>query len=200
MNGAAFEPDLALWDAWPPAEVAERLAGVGAPWCVAAGWAIDLFLGEQRRPHDDLEIAVPRHSFPQVSAALASYELFVPAGDGLLRPYADDAESHQTWVREPVTGLWRLDVFREPAEGDTWICRRDPSIRLLYAELVERTRDGIPYCRPEIVLLFKAKHVRPKDEDDLAAVLPRLTRPRRDLLAGLLARVHPGHAWLGRLA
>ncbi|MGH3130634.1 MAG: hypothetical protein ACRDNX_07440 [Gaiellaceae bacterium] len=52
----------------------------------------------------------------------------------------------------PATGLWRLDVFREPSDGDTWICRRDERIRLPYGEVIERTEDGIPYARPEIVL------------------------------------------------
>jgi hypothetical protein len=37
MDG--FVPDLAAWDAWTPAEIARRLAGVQAPWYVAAGWA-----------------------------------------------------------------------------------------------------------------------------------------------------------------
>lgn len=31
--------------AWTPAEVTRRLAGVRAPWYVAAGWALDLFRG-----------------------------------------------------------------------------------------------------------------------------------------------------------
>ncbi|MER7673160.1 hypothetical protein ABTY61_32525 [Kitasatospora sp. NPDC096128] len=30
----------ARWaDAWRPEQAAERLDGLGAPWCVAAGWA-----------------------------------------------------------------------------------------------------------------------------------------------------------------
>jgi len=36
---------------------------------------------------------------------------------------------HQTWVREPGTNVYRLDIFREPHSGDTWICRRDATIR-----------------------------------------------------------------------
>ena len=105
----AFEPNLALWDAWRPDEVAERLAGVQTPWYVAAGWAIDLFLGGAYREHDDLEIAVPRDRFSEIEEALDAFELFavgVPeqgfvtpleeAGDGL-------DKSHQTWVREPET-------------------------------------------------------------------------------------------------
>jgi len=51
-----------------------------------------------------------------------------------------------------------------------------------------------------VVLLFKAKHSRPKDEADLAAVLPHLSRERRQLLADWIAQVHPGHFWLPDLA
>ena len=67
-------------------------------------------------------------------------------------------DTHQTWIREPASGAWRFDVFREPSDGDTWICRREPAIRMPYGWLIEWTDDGIPYGRPEVVLLFKAKH------------------------------------------
>ncbi|HEU0113240.1 MAG TPA: hypothetical protein VFQ80_01105 [Thermomicrobiales bacterium] len=43
-----FDPDAAAWDAWRPDEIGRLLAGVQAPWRVAGGWALDLFLGEQR--------------------------------------------------------------------------------------------------------------------------------------------------------
>ena len=55
--------------------------------------------------------------------------------------------------------------------------------------------------RPEIILLYKAKHAhRTRDQDDFAAVLPLLGPDRRAWLAGSLEIVHPGHAWLGDLA
>ena len=208
VAAGAFEPDLALWDAWRPEQVAERLAGVRAPWYVAAGWAIDLFLGEERREHEDLEIAVPRVRFPEIAERLSGSELYVPESELtdrlLVWPLAQvpgelDAR-HQTWVREPGSGQWRLDVFREPSDGGVWICRRDERIRLPYADVIERTDDGIPYLQPELVLLFKAKRAeRPKDEDDFAAVLPSLGQARRGRLADALQLVHPGHPWLERL-
>jgi hypothetical protein len=37
---------------------------------VAAGWAIDLFIGHESRTHDDLEIVVARASFAAARAAL----------------------------------------------------------------------------------------------------------------------------------
>jgi hypothetical protein len=39
--------DDPLWEPWQPAQLAAMLAGVTAPWHVAAGWALDLFRGEQ---------------------------------------------------------------------------------------------------------------------------------------------------------
>jgi hypothetical protein len=51
----AIDPDVGKWDAWRPEEAAYLLERVEAPWYVAGGWAIDLFLGGQRREHEDLE-------------------------------------------------------------------------------------------------------------------------------------------------
>jgi hypothetical protein len=110
------------------------------------------------------------------------------------------AAVHQTWLRDPATGNYLLDVFREPHDGDTWICRRDQTIRLPYRDIVHHTHDGIPYLAPELVLLFKAKHVRQKDQADFDATVPHMTPVQREALAGLLARVHPGHPWLADLS
>jgi hypothetical protein len=77
-----------------------------------------------------------------------------------------------------------------------WVCRRDPSLRRPVADAIEHTRDGIPYLAPEIVLLFKAKHVREKDQADLARALPLLEPERRRWLAAALRTVHPDHAWI----
>jgi hypothetical protein len=49
---------------------------------------------------------------------------------------------------------------------------------------------------PELVLLFKAKAARPKDQADFDGTVPQLTAAQRATLAELLARVHPGHPWL----
>jgi Aminoglycoside-2''-adenylyltransferase len=185
------------WDPWSPLEVTERLAEVDIRWCVAAGWALDLYRGRITREHEDLEIAVPAGSFGVVRDALAGFEFDV-VGSGHVWPLDSPAFAvmHQTWVREPVTGIYRLDVFREPHDADIWICRRDEGIRLPYGQVIETTADGVPFMAPEIVLLFKAKHSRPKDEADFAGALDLLGGARRAWLADALARVHPGHRWL----
>jgi len=188
-----------LWAAWAPAEVSERLSGLTAPWYVAAGWALDLFLGSEGRRHGDVEIGVPSARFGEVVEALPGFEWDV-AGDGRIWPYPEAAaDHHQTWLRDPATGLYRLDVFRETQRDGRWVCRRSASITLPYDELILHTEKAIPYAAPEVALLFKAKALRQKDESDFARVLPRLDRSRRSRLHAWLSTVHPGHPWLDRL-
>ncbi|GAA1953015.1 nucleotidyltransferase domain-containing protein [Kitasatospora viridis] len=187
--------------AWQPEQAALRLRGVEAPWCVAAGWALDLFRGARTRPHGDLEIAVPAALFPRIRERFPEYE-FDAIGSGRVwtgTAAPAMAATHQTWLRDPGTGDYLLDVFREPHQGDTWICRRDPAIRAPYESVIERTADGIPYLAPEVVLLFKAKSARPKDRADFAGTLPLLGPERRARLSGWLEQVHPGHPWLTEL-
>ena len=195
--------DDADWRPWRPEEAAHRLEHLGAPWYVAAGWAVDLFVGHERRDHEDLEIAVPDDAFARVRARLAELE-FYAAGDGEVSLLSESperlVETHQTWGLDRESLDWRIDVFREPSAGGEWVCRRDGRLRLPYAELIEHTADGIPYVRPEVALLFKAKAAREKDEADLDDALALLPPSRRTLLRDWIALVHPGHAWLERIS
>jgi hypothetical protein len=186
---------------WTPEEVARRLAGVAAPWCVAAGWALDLFRGEQTRAHGDIEIAVPASDFGEVRDRFPGY-VFDGVGDRRIWEAATPevlAVTHQTWLRDPATGDYLLDVFREPHDGPLWICRHDETIRLPYSDIILHSADGVPYLTPELVLLFKAKHARPKDQADFESIVPHLSSAQRSTLAELIGRVYPDHRWLAQL-
>ncbi|MEV6716660.1 hypothetical protein AB0M48_32025 [Lentzea sp. NPDC051208] len=65
--------------------------------------------------------------------------------------------------------------------------------------VIERTADRIPFLAPELVLLFKAKEVRPKDQQDFDGVLPCSDRSGVVRCRKWLAQVHPGHSWLSAL-
>jgi hypothetical protein len=203
LSPAKIEALGAKWSScWTPGQIAQHLAGIAAPWCVAAGWALDLFRGAQTREHGDIEIAIPAASFPEVRDRFPGYA-FDAVGSGRIWESAAPgvlAATHQTWLRDPATGNYLLDVFREPHDGQTWICRHDETIRLPYSEIIRHTPDGIPYLVPELVLLFKAKHARPKDQADFDGTIPRMTPAQRATLADLLARAHPAHRWLANLA
>jgi hypothetical protein len=70
---------------------------------------------------------------------------------------------------------------------------------LPYEQVITRTAAGIPFVRPEIALLFKAKALRAKDDADFAAVLPRLDAPARAWLTRALSDLHPRHPWIAQL-
>src|SRR5207248_11189476 len=99
-------------------------------------------------------VAVPAHRLDKFVAALQGLEVFVvgtPA-DGLLTRLEDARpalpETHQTWVRERENGLWRIDLFREPSDDETWVCRRDERIRLPFAEAICALRTAFPTAVP----------------------------------------------------
>lgn len=195
-------PPLEAWRAWTPQEAAERLGGFSRPWWVAGGWAIDLWLGEQTRPHGDLEIAILRPDFDLIRRRLAPLPMY-SVGDGEVRRLADGAtpppDKHQNWVLDEAAGAWRMDIFLEPGDERTWVFRRQAEITAERVAVTGRTADGIPYLRPEAVLLFKAKARRPKDEADFAGCLPRLGDEARAWLARALRLAHPGHPWIEAL-
>jgi len=190
-------PDQDLWEPWRPEEAAARLAGCPVPWAVAGGWAIDLHLGRQTREHEDLEIAIPRADLERYLPYLRGLDLY-SVGDGRILPLAggEPPPYHQLWASD---GVWRLDTFLEPGDGQTWISHRDERVRLPMDLAVRRDASGTPYLAPETVLFAKAKHARPKDESDLTNALPSLDAASRRWLVDALELAHPGHAWLGRL-
>jgi hypothetical protein len=138
-----------------------------------------------------------------VRARLAGFALHV-VGDGEVRALADGesppGDRHQNWVLEPRANAWRMDVMLEPGDADTWIFRRDERIRAPRAQLIARTREGVPYLAPQAALLFKAKRSSEKDEADFAAAAPLLSPAARAWLRDALALVHPGHPWGAALA
>ena len=98
---AGAPSDLAAWEAWSPEEATCALRDVRAPWHVAGGWALDLFLGRVTRAHGDLEVGVRGDRFPEVAAALdrAGLDLSVVGGDHawpLGDPRADPASPRTT--------------------------------------------------------------------------------------------------------
>lgn len=196
-------PDLEAWSgAWTPQEAAAHLEGVGVPWCVVGGWAIDLFLGRQTREHEDLEIAVLRDDFATVRDHLSAFRFHVVGpGEGRVLAAGDSppADRFQNWLEDEAAGLWRMDVMLEKGDREMWAFRRDDSITAPRADMIG-VRDGVRFLQPHGQLLYKAKLMRPKDEADFAACVPHMTADARAWLSQALARAHPGHDWIAKLA
>lgn len=192
----------------PPLRSPELAAAVGAmrrypaAWCIAGGWALDLFLGRRTRAHTDVDVAVLRRDQIAVREHFRGWEMLKVA-DGALVPWAEGewlaAPIHEVHARRTEIDPRAVELLLDEAEGDEWLFRRDPAVRLPLGRAILRDPDGIPHLAPEIVLLYKAKAPREHDQHDFAAALPMLGAERRAWLRRALAAAHPAHPWIARL-
>jgi hypothetical protein len=188
-----------VWAALDLDAVVALLRDCPARWWIAGGHALELFLGRKIREHEDVDVLVLRSEQRLVQQHLRDWDLRVARG-GRLREWRAgerlELPDHAVWARLDPNGPWQLElVFGEDTAG-AWHYRRDPSISVPLDELGRISGGGVPYVRPELILLFKAKSPRERDEADLEAVLPALDEPARARLAAWLPA---GHPWLGRL-
>jgi aminoglycoside-2''-adenylyltransferase len=186
------------WDAFTPAQAKSLFDAIGIRWWIAGGHAVEAFTGLHRE-HEDIDVSIFRRDVPALRVALRGRLHMWSAGTGGLRPVDDRfpepaVDADQVWLREHALSPWRADVVLNPDDEGRWVSRRDRSFSAPLDD-VTWERDGIRYLRPEIVLAFKAKLARPKDERDFAATLPLLDGPARAWLADYLARKEPEHAW-----
>jgi GNAT superfamily N-acetyltransferase len=203
MTRSMSAPPIDAWTPWHPRDIAHRLARVDRPWHVAGGWALELWRADHDlgplRDHEDVEIAIPRAAYPSFAAALAGLDLYAVHAGAVwpLRAALPKSHVRQVWVA--ADGRYRADLFLEAGGDRTWIFRRDDRIRRPLARVVARTLDGLPYLRPEAVLLYKAGAARPKDEADFAAVAPDLDADSAHWLVDALSVAYPGHPWIATL-
>lgn len=71
-------------------EIIGRLDAAGVRWWVHGGWGMDALLGKETRPHDDLDLAVPRADIDRRDAQLLAerFGLRAPSGPwpGIIHP------------------------------------------------------------------------------------------------------------------
>ena len=195
-----------IWDPMPVEEAAGLMSGVGVPWWIAGGWAIDLFLGRQTRPHADTDILIRRDDQLAVQDHLMNKRLTLyktqqpglkpwPRGEFLEEPVND------VWCRWSPETPWVLQLMLLCTEGDQWVFKRDPEIRGSLEGLGRQTPSGIPYLCPHIQLLYKARRgTNAKDQSDFdLAVLQMQPEERAWLLSHLERRFGNGHPWIGLL-
>lgn len=208
-NGMVHETNqFGRWQPWSPEEVARFFSALTVPWWIAGGWGLDLFLGEQTREHEDIDVQILRRDQQEVRTLLGEWDVqgANPGGLPSAWPFQEwktgqilSPSIHDIWCRPHKTAPWAIQLIVGDTIDDQWLFRRNPRIRRPLATVGHRTPDGIPYLAPELQLLYKAKAPRRKDEADFTRVLPALDAQSRQWLAQSLALIHPGHVWLAEL-
>lgn len=177
------------------------MRGYAAPWAIAGGWAIDLALGSVSRVHADVDLAVFRDDQRVLREHLAEWR-WEYVDDGVLVPWGKDQ-----WLALPVHELYatsaggsRIEILLNERDGDDWLFRRDPRVRLPLVRAIVTSASGLPAFAPEVALLYKSKDPRATDEADFAAAVPRLDASARQWLRDALGECYGEHPWSAALA
>ncbi len=190
------------WDPLTIDEIVARFASVDAPWWIAGGVAIDLFLGWQTRHHDDIDLEMFRDDRDVLFDVFVGWDLHT-VRDGGLTPWIEGDPIHSdafaVWARPHMGAPWAVEVLLAAGDIDEWRFRRDPSITMPGDRLIRTTNGGVPFCTPEVQLLYKAKRARPKDDVDLTRCLHRMERDQTTWLRDALARLDAAHPWVAVL-
>ncbi len=190
------------WRDSNPVDASRLLERAGVPWWIAGGWALDLHCGHSTREHADLDVGCFRTDLPGLRAELGGWVCYAAYHGTLTRIEAGAAppgEVNSVWCRPETSKRWWLEVLLDERDGQDWVFRRSPKIRRLASDITLTSADGIPYLRPELQLLYKAKATRPRDEDDFRLILPMLDEASRHWLHESLGKCEPEHDWLKRL-
>jgi hypothetical protein len=190
------------WKPLTPNGVKRLMDGAGIRWWIIGGWAIEAFTGIARE-HEDIDVSFFGDDLGRLIDHLGPTHCIWSNRDGTLRPLKtpdDNLEgARQMWVRRDGSSPWVMDLAMNPHEGETWISVRDEKVRMPIDEATF-TKSGVSYLRPEIVMWMKARVARPKDDADLARIIPLLDVDTRSWLRERIRTKHPTHRWLKLLA
>ena len=89
-----------------------------------------------------------------------------------------------------------LEILLNEHDRGRWLFRCDPTITRPAKLIAARSADGVPFLRPEIVLLYKSRDAGPNDHSDFERAAPLLDLDSRAWLGAALRRHVPGHRWL----
>ncbi|ANE44131.1 nucleotidyltransferase domain-containing protein [Deinococcus puniceus] len=194
----------------PALFAAQTLAPLNLPWMLAGGWALDAWHGTVTRPHEDVDVTVPRHRQDEVRDALAAAGWRLDACRGgayhawtapIVAPDFQVHARHRGLPHAQLLDVMLTDV--NDAGDELWLYRRDPRVTLPMGQARLVGAHGLPHLAPEAVLLFKSRTAgrdpRGKDQRDFARTLPTLKAEARAWLEDALRLTSPGHEWLAML-
>ncbi|SMB97026.1 nucleotidyltransferase domain-containing protein [Deinococcus hopiensis] len=186
---------------------AQVLAPLDFPWMFAGGVALDLHVGAVTRPHEDLDVVVPRDRQAELQQHLQrlGWRLDVPV-NRRYQPWVTPLipPDFQVHARHPdLQEVMMLDLMLTDLSGGNWRYRRDPDITLPLEQARCYGPHHLPYLTPEAALLFKAGRpgspVRPKDQRDFLRLRPYLTAAQQAWLSARIGATVPGHPWTAQL-
>jgi hypothetical protein len=188
----------------PLRAVSDLFVNYPRPFWIAGGWALDLFAGRTRRAHSDVDVLVLARDLGQLATTFSSTRLLVlHAEPGERRPWAvgerlEPGPQALVFADDPTSDP--VQILLAASEADEWVYHRGRrAIRKSLTDVTLLSPSGLPYLAPEVVLLFKSRGMRPKDNADFLDLERLLDGPRRRWLADRIVPRYPDHPWLPML-
>jgi len=185
-----------------PLKVAALMREFEPEWFVAGGWAIDLYLGRETRPHGDVEIAIYRRDQTALRNYLDGW-LLRKAENGVLTDWREDEflelPIHEIHCSRDTGELRLLEVLLNETDGGDWTFRRNKCVKKPLSKLHLTANSGTRFLRPEVVLLYKLKNPRVRDEQDFLATVGHLDSESKEWLKNAILVCDARHHWLEKL-
>jgi len=190
-------PEISNWSPFNIKAISLKLQNF--EWILAGGYALELFYGENYRPHGDIDIIIKRKHQKQLLEYFEIDRLFI-AFKGELSPYRKgefyEKPIQDIWVLSEDSQSWCLQIMLVDEENEQWIYKRKESIQLPF-EAVFYQKEGIKVLKPEIQLLYKSSHIRPKDQVDFEKIYPNLSNEAKKWLKSSLIECYgENHKWI----
>jgi len=171
-------------------------------WFIAGGWAIDLYLEKETRQHEDIEIAIFRQNQIALQNYLGGWILKKAVNGALLEWNRDELLElpiHEIHCFKEIAEPQSLEVLLNETDGEEWLFRRNAKVTKPLSKLSLTSKLGMKFLRPEVVLLYKSKNPRLKDEQDFEAVAEHLDTEGKEWLKNVLTVCYSEHHWLQSL-
>ena len=181
--------------------IVKLMQGYNQTWAICGGWALDLYLCRVTRPHEDVDIIIPRRDQLNIQTYLyeRGWSLMV-ATEGNLTPWKKG-----DFLQLPIHCIWCNNEDHQPnfvelllneIDGEYFCYRRDPSIAVPVDQALLQTKHGIPILAPEIVLLYKSKHDSEENDHDFHVIVGSLTPVKKAWLRDMLVLLYGQHKWV----
>lgn len=165
---------------WQPytLQQAKSVLDPSLPWFLDGGEAIDWYLGQQTRQHDDLDIGITNMHALQLLNHLVSQDLQVfNASKGQFTTFEQDdiaKGAYNFWVSDREA--YRLQILVYYVQGGLALFRRNKQITWPVESLAVHVR-GEKILNPTISLMFKvtSSHLKTKDLSDIQHLIASLS-------------------------
>ncbi|TMV48190.1 hypothetical protein FE783_19805 [Paenibacillus mesophilus] len=194
--------DIYNWTPLSVPEIVAIFAEIPVTWYIAGGWALDLYCGKQSRKHEDIDVTLLRDEQLTALQYISKEWQLYKAEKGKLARWEEGeflTVTKDIWVTKDNSSPWAFQIMLVDVNQDSWVYGREKSIRRPRTDVIARTKEGIPYLKPEIQLLYKggSSEIREKDHQDFLTVYPLLTPQAKEWLKASLNKQFPeGHVWV----